>query len=63
MNTVWSSCPVPSNEEASTTTAILQITFPDWCRNESGSSEIYLSMFTSFYFDGTLAMEQLSSAK
>jgi len=29
--------------------------FPDWCRNEFGSSKICLSMFTSFYYDWTLA--------
>jgi len=29
-------------------TAFIQ-TFPDWCRNESGSNKTYVSMFNSFY--------------
>jgi len=46
---------VPNYKNASTTTKPLQYTFFDWCRNEFGSSERYLSMFTSFYYDWTLA--------
>ena len=48
-------CQVSNNEDAPTTTILLQITFPDWCRNEFGSSKTYLSMFTSFYYEWTLA--------
>jgi len=44
-------CQVPNYKDALTTTKLLKNGFPDWCRDEFGPSKIYLSMFTSLYFD------------
>ena len=37
--------------------------FPDWCRDEFGSSKIYFIMFYSFYYDWTLAEAAKNAAR
>jgi len=53
---------LPNYEDAPTTTIILQINLPDWCWNEFRSSEINLSMFTSFCYKWTLLSEAAKNA-